>query len=85
VSNPVALNKKPGNFQKEDEEEACDVLLLRSELVGTEEKSAKDGHRAAYKDEKAEQLQKEIEERAYRAGFELMGEGKEGNISAQFN
>jgi hypothetical protein len=60
MSDAVTLDKESGNFQEKDKEEAGDILLLRSQLTGTQEEPAKDGHHAPNKDEKTEELQKEI-------------------------
>lgn len=64
MSDAVALDKKPGNFQEEDEEEAGDVFFLRSELIGTNEEAANNSHHAAHEDEEAEGLQEKIEQRS---------------------
>jgi hypothetical protein len=85
VSDSVSLDEKTGNPQKEDEEEAGNILFLRCELVGPNEESANDGHHASHKNEKAEELQKEIEEGPHRSRFELMGEGKNGKGFAPFH
>jgi len=78
MSDAVTLDEKAGNFQEQDKEEACDIFLLRSQLAGAKEESPKNGHHAPNKDEKTEELQKEIEKGPDWPGFEFMGEGEEG-------
>lgn len=63
VCDPIALNKKARKFQEKDKEQGGNVFLLSAKLVRTEDKAANDSHYATHKNEKAEELKKEIEKR----------------------
>jgi hypothetical protein len=83
VGDPVALYEKTRKLEEKNEGQRGNVFFFCSELIGSKYKSAKDGHGASCKNEKAEELEKEVEEGPDRACLKLMGERKKREIFAK--